>query len=131
MSEYEIKIINIDLLKPHEKIVECHLIRLAEEIKKEGRLKDPVIVDKKTLVILDGHHRWNALKRLGFNSCPVCLVDYNDDAVKVECWQKGDRISKADVISAGLSGKLMEPKTSKHEIPGRPTGLNMFFDHLR
>ncbi|MCU0653638.1 MAG: hypothetical protein MUD10_05270, partial [Candidatus Pacebacteria bacterium] len=77
------------------------------------------------------YSRWNALKLLGLKLCPVCLVDYNDEAIGVECWQKGERISKTDVIAAGLSGNLLEPKTSKHEIPNRPTGLNVAFDCLQ
>jgi len=131
MENYEIKIIDIGLLKQHEMVVECHLSKLAEEIKKDGCIKDPVIVDKNTLVILDGHHRYNALKRMGMKYCPVCLVDYRSGKIKVGCWRKGETITKSDVIVAGMSQKLLVPKTSKHEIPDRPVSLMIPLERLR
>lgn len=130
MTEYEIKNINIDLLKQHEMVIECHLERLLAEIKKDGCIKDPIIADKNTLVILDGHHRFNALKRLGAKFCPVCLVDYASDKIKVGCWRKGEAVTKKKVIAAGMTGKLFLPKTSKHEIPDRPRGIGIGLDKL-
>ncbi len=131
MENYEIKIIDIDLLKPHEMIVECHLLKLAEEIKRDGLIKDPIIVDRNTMIILDGHHRFNALKRMGMNFCPVCLVDYKNENIKVGCWRKNENVTKEKVIAAGITGKLLVPKTSKHEIPGRPVSLMIPLEKLR
>ncbi len=51
-------------------------------------LKHPIIVDKKTFVVLDGMHRVAALKRLNCKKIPVCLVDYENPAVTVGCWYR-------------------------------------------
>jgi len=131
MAEYEIKNIDINLLKQHEMIIECHLERLSLEIENDGCIKDPIIVDKNTMVILDGHHRYNALKRMGAKLCPVCLVDYKSKKIKVGCWRKGETVTKDQVINAGTSGNLFVPKTSKHEIPDRPRSLMVSLDKLR
>jgi hypothetical protein len=122
---YEIKNIQIKLLKPHEKINQDHFEKLRDEIKKDGLLKDPIIVDKNTLVILDGHHRYNSLLALGVKFCPCCLVDYQSDEIGVGCWREGETIVKSDVVAAAVSGKLLVPKTSRHFIPDRPVGLNI------
>jgi hypothetical protein len=31
-------------------------------------------------------------------------------------WRRGEKINKRDVIKAGLTGKKMPPKTSKHMV---------------
>lgn len=85
MLNYQIKNIAIGLLKPHEEICPVHLRNLTAQIKKDGCVKDPIIVDKDTMVILDGHHRYNLLKLSGYNFVPCCLVDYQSDDIGVEC----------------------------------------------
>lgn len=69
----KIGIINNHLLKPHEKISIVHLRRLMKQIKKDGFIKNPIIVDKNTMIILDGHHRFNVSKMLKLSSSPVYL----------------------------------------------------------
>jgi L-serine kinase (ADP) len=66
-------IVKIDSLKQHEMIGESHLKELIGEIKKDGYINDPLIVDKNSNIILDGHHRFNALKFLGLALAPVYL----------------------------------------------------------
>lgn len=64
--------------------------------------------------------------------CPVCLVDYlNDASITVDCWRKGERIAKSEVLSAGLTGNSLNPKTSRHSIPERPKDLNILLNELR
>lgn len=132
MQKYEIKLIALALLKQHERIVAGHLARLAQQLGRDGFISDPIIVDRNTMVILDGHHRFNILKNMGLKLIPACLVDYKDDtAITVDCWRKGEKITKEEVIAAGMAGNLLEPKTSKHNMPGRPAPMNFPFDKLR
>ncbi len=67
----KIKIIKNNLLKEHERIIKRHLYKLTNQIKKDGYFRDPIIVDKNTMIILDGHHRFNASKMIGLSSSPV------------------------------------------------------------
>lgn len=123
MPEYELKLVDICLLKPHEMIMKSHLDELVEEIRKDGYIKDPIIIDKNTMIILDGHHRFNALKIMKLKLCPVYMVDYKSNKIIVGCWRSGERITKEQVIAAGISQRLMTPKSSKHKVPGRPKSL--------
>jgi len=94
MPKYQIKNIAIGLLKPHEEICLLRLKSLRVGDQKSGCVKNPIIADKNTLVILDGHHRWNSLLSLGAAFCPCCLVDYQSGEIGVACWRAGEKISK-------------------------------------
>jgi hypothetical protein len=117
----KIAIMPIDELKPHEKGSPVYLKLLIKELLKDGMLRYPIIADEKTSVILDGMHRWLALKSLGYTLIPVILVNalknpkirigkrrihrYMDDSPK---------ITMEKVISAALSGRLMKPRSTRH-----------------
>lgn len=81
-------IMNISVLRLHEENIPELLEQLAKSIKKDGYVKHPIMVDEKSLVVLDGMHRVAALKKLGCRRIPVCLVDYESPAVKVCSWYR-------------------------------------------
>lgn len=120
----KITIIHNHLLKQHERIRKSHLKMLFNQIQSDGFISDPIVVDKNTMIILDGHHRFNVIKLLGLTLSPVFLVDYKNKKIKVTSWRKGgEKVTKKLVVRAGLSGKLLKYKTSKHFIPERPIGV--------
>lgn len=100
-------------MKEHEETERLHLEDLKEQIKRDGILKNPIIVDKNTNIILDGHTRLNSLKGLGYSKIAVYFVDYESPEIFVESWGDG-KITKEKVIKAGLTGNKLPPKTSKH-----------------
>jgi hypothetical protein len=84
----EIKLEEVAKLRIHEEIIPESLQKLTEEITANGYFKHPVIVDSKTLVILDGMHRFAAAKNLGYRFIPVCLVDYENPIILIGCWYR-------------------------------------------
>jgi hypothetical protein len=108
--------IRIEELKEHEEIRPAYLEELKDEIVSDGILKMPIAVDRKTYIILDGHHRLHALKKIGCNKIPVILVDYQSPEIEVIPWREGETITKEMIIHTALTGKRMAPKTSKHMI---------------
>ncbi len=111
----EIALIDLKDLREHEEVEPVYLEKLKNQILKDGAIKRPIIVDKNSNIILDGHFRFNSLKQLGFSKIPAYLVDYNSSEILVKSWN-GDVITKEDVIAAGLTGRKFPPKTSKHMI---------------
>lgn len=111
----------------HEQVDDEHVDRLAARIEAEGALFKPIVADEGSYVVLDGHHRFAALVRLGCRLVPCHLVDYNDPAIQVEHWENGAPMSKIDLISNALSGRLYPAKTSRHgtlrAMPAQPTPL--------
>ena len=110
------RLIEIEKLRPHEETDPEHLKELIQQIASDKTLKYAIVVDEKTNVILDGEHRYNALKSLGCRWIPVVYVDYESQNIEVHTWRNNHPLTKKDVIGAALTGKLFPPKTSKHMI---------------
>ena len=99
-------------IKTHEEIIENKLIETLESIMEEG-LKNPVIVDKESKVLLDGHHRLKSFQILGLREIPAIEVDYFSSEVEMQTRRDID-ISKEDIINTGLSNSKFPAKTTKH-----------------
>jgi len=112
------ELVEIGRLKSHEEVRSELLESLVAEIKRDGFLRKPVLVENRHYIILDGHHRFEALKALGCKKIPVYLVDYFDDAIFLTTWPeaKHKNVTKNDVIDMAKSGKLYPPKTTKHIV---------------
>lgn len=114
-------------LHAHEEIDEDNVTELVAELKRAGTFADPIWVSLDSLVILNGHHRVEALRRLGATRVPAWLLDYETDLVGLEPWRPGLPITKAEVVRRALGGHLFPPKTTRHqvraELPARSTPL--------
>lgn len=104
-------------LKPHEHIIESHVDEIFDQIKESMQILNPILIDSKTKVILDGHHRYTAAKKLLLKRIPCVCVDYlNDEIIAVYPRRENSAISKKMVIAAALQGKAMPHKSTRHEI---------------
>ncbi len=112
----DIVFIELEELKEHEEIRPDYLEELKNEILSDGILKMPIAVDKKTYIILDGHHRLHALKKIGCKRIPVILFDYQSPEIEVLPHREGETVTKEMIIQTALAGRRMPPKTSKHMI---------------
>lgn len=96
-----LEILEVKGLLSHEQVIPKNIKRLKEAMLNIGQLVDPIIVDKKTGVVLDGNHRLRVLEVV---ECPLATcqpVDYNSDEIKVDTWYptidlKPDDIFKLD-----------------------------------
>ena len=109
-------LIDLEELKEHEEIRPDYLEQLKNEILSDGILKMPIAVDKKTYIILDGHHRLHALKKMGCKRIPVILFDYQSPEIEVLPYREGETVTKEMITQTALAGRRMPPKTSKHMI---------------
>ena len=124
------EVVEIGRLRGHERIRPALLEQLMDQIRKDGYLRRPVLVADGDLVILDGHHRVEAIRALGARMIPAYLVDYSSDIVKLTTWPDAivSSVTKEEVIRRGLAGDLFPPKTSRHTVTilleDRPTDLS-------
>lgn len=109
-------LVRLEELREHENYNPQHLEELLAEIIRDGCLKRPIIADAETKVILDGHHRYNCMKRLGKTHIPVYFVDYWRPEIEVYPWDDKPPVTKEMVIKAGLSGKRLPSKSSRHMV---------------
>ena len=106
-------------LRGHEEVIPDNLETRTSKLLNKGFYK-PIIVDRGSMVILDGHHKWTAAKSLGLAKVPVILVDYLlDEGILVDVWPdcEKDSITKSEVLDMGVSDDVFPPKTSRHTMP--------------
>jgi len=75
----DIVLIKMSKLIPHEEIKQKKLSKLIDLVKKRGGFYKPILVDRETKILLDGHHRYNTALHLGLNFIPGIEVDYLED----------------------------------------------------
>lgn len=111
----EIKEVSIDDILPHEKVI----IDKKEVLKSSLKYKDEYIIISTILIcsqsnmIIDGHHRYTALKELGYDKVPVTIVNYFSDKIITD---ENDTFSKKEIINRSKTGDLFEPKSTKHLV---------------
>lgn len=111
----EIKEVSIDDILPHEKVI----IDKKEVLKSSLKYKDEYIIISTILIcsqsnmIIDGHHRYTALKELGYDKVPVTIVNYFSDKIITD---ENDTFSKKEIIYRSKTGDLFEPKSTKHLV---------------
>ena len=110
-----VELIDIDLLNPHEKIIERKKTSLAKFIKSYDSyyIISSIVCCHKSLLIVDGHHRYFALKELGFNKAPVTLIDYQSNSIRTGSINPLD---KKYIVDVGKSSGLLEPKSTEHAV---------------
>ena len=110
-----VDLIDTDYLIPHEKIIEKKKTLLTKFIKSYDSyyIISSIVCCHETLLIIDGHHRFFALKELGFKKVPVTLIDYKNDIIRTG---KINPLDKNYIIDIGKSSELLEPKSTEHAI---------------
>jgi hypothetical protein len=112
----ELAIVEISSLNLHEKIIPERLSNLIYNFKMSEVINHPIIVDKNSLVVLDGNHRVEVFKSLGYKYVPVCLVEYGSPHIKVGCWY---RIVENKSNSRPISSVL----TNFYEVKNEPRNI--------
>lgn len=127
-----IQLIAIDRLKSHERTMSRRVGCLVREIKAEGNIRRPIIVDQQSMVVLDGHHRVEALRRIGAARIPVHFVDYLSPNVRVYLRRKylNMHMIKQAVLYSGITGRVYPMKTTRHLISKQRSSQKILLKRL-
>ena len=115
----EVELVPLEVLRPHEQIISSKVDQLLRMTNRWNAYTKPLLIDRITGTILDGHHRFHVAQRLSLKCVPCVLIDYlDDDSIELDVWPNcgRDSISKNEVIDAAMSGELLHPKTSRHRL---------------
>lgn len=104
-------------LLSHEQVISHNLKRLKEAMLNIGHLVDPMIVDDKTGVVLDGNHR---LKVLEIIECPhaTCqIVDYHSPEIQVGTWYPSVSLRPEQIFKLdSLKHEKVDPEAGKEAV---------------
>lgn len=81
-----LEVVEVEKLKIHEQVIEENLIALKETMLNIGKLIDPLIIDKKYNIVLDGNHRRTVLEDLKTDYAICQVVDYYRPDIKIGGW---------------------------------------------
>ncbi len=116
----QVELVPVAKLQPHEETITKKVDELEKVTKRWRAYVLPLVVDRNTWTILDGHHRHQVAIRMGLICLPCVLVDYvEDDSIELDVWPNcgRDSITKEEVISHADQAVLLPPKTSRHRLP--------------
>lgn len=105
----ELSIIPIDQVRPHEDTVPSFLDAIRRDMRRTGYQRDPILIDKKTHVALDGMHRRAALISLHAKYAVCAEYDYLGQSVALERWLRYFVGPDDDLLSSIISVFNMKP----------------------
>ena len=106
---------DINLLIPHEKVVldKKEILKNNLKYKDDDLIISTILICRESNMIIDGHHRYTALKELGYSKIPVTLINYFSNKIITD---KEDSFSKKEIILNSKRKNLYDPKSTKHLI---------------
>jgi len=115
-GHYVVRLLPLAAIRPHEEHDHACAVQLSQAIATDGYASRPVLVEERTMTLLDGHHRVAALTMLGCRFVPCVLVDYGDPRVTLEGWRPELAVDRDMVLTAARHGPLLPKKSTRHRI---------------
>ncbi len=110
-----IELRNPSELLPHEHFSAVRAFVVMLKIVARGAFTTPILIDRHSGTILDGHHRAAASRWLGLAYAPCASVEYlTDDAISVLPRRNNIPVEKQTIIAAALRGTVYPRKTTRH-----------------
>ncbi|MCB9738227.1 MAG: hypothetical protein H6747_03095 [Deltaproteobacteria bacterium] len=87
-----LKVVSLDDVYVHEGVVERWVERIADFVRHDGMMKNPIVVAEAEVdgaaryVVLDGMHRVQSMRALGSPDILIYVSDYWSEEVRLESW---------------------------------------------
>lgn len=117
-KEYPITLVNLSDLILHEMTIDYELEKFMVKVQESGLVYWPLIVDRSSNLVLDGHHRTEGLIKLNYLNVPVVYIDdyTNDDLIQIDTWYPIINIEINKVIKAMSEKGLQVTKIEDNKL---------------
>ena len=116
LSEGPIELIAVALIRPTEHHYPAHAESLAADMRAHALWRVPIVLERGSNAVMDGHHRLDAARQLGLDFAPCVRLDYAQ--VNVHATREGYDVCPADILRRALAADPYPPKTTRHEFDG-------------
>ncbi|MFC0804487.1 ParB N-terminal domain-containing protein [Ensifer sp. P24N7] len=130
-SNFSVVRLPVSQLRPTERINIDRAHTLAKMIAENGRWTRPILVEQHHSVIMDGHHRHFCATALKLSFVPCVLLSYDDPNLHVSYWSDPTPVCVEQIIQAGLTGDLLNFKTTRHTLQVALPTCSVALDDLR
>ena len=110
----ELRLLNLSQINETEEHSADDVCTLLESILNLGFWTIPIAVEYSTFAIMDGHHRFNAAKKIGLKRVPCVLMDYKKSGVTLQSWRPEIDVSVAGLFFMISESKKYPFKTTRH-----------------
>jgi hypothetical protein len=100
-------------LRTYEEPDTSGIEKITQSIADTGLLIDPVVVDRRRQLLIDGHHRCAALSQLGINHVAAFDTDYFSSSVEVRGWV---RVSDAPIAEIRRAFSVRAEDTGEWQV---------------
>lgn len=109
---WTIQLIPTERILPNEAHEEARLHEVLDSMRQSGRWTAPIVLERTSYAVMDGHHRLAAARHLSLPRVPCVLLDYTQ--VGVETRREGFTIDGERIVARSLARDLYPPKTTRH-----------------
>lgn len=127
-----LQILPLDTLRIHEQTIAENERNLRENMLNLGRLVDPIIVEGKNHVVLDGNHRRAVLASLKTEYAVCQVVDYDSPSIRVGGWYLAtkslplERMGRAEAVDSGAGQAALDRMDAAFVLVRRNNGSDSF-----
>ncbi|RDU97424.1 ParB N-terminal domain-containing protein [Trinickia dinghuensis] len=114
-SNWIIELIPTECILPNEEHDVARLLEVLDSIERSGRWTAPIVLERASFAVMDGHHRLAAALRLSLPRVPCVLLDYAH--VGVLARRPEFQVNAEEIVARSRARSLYPPKTTRHIFP--------------
>lgn len=110
-----IELISTERILPNEEHDDARLLEVLDSIERSGLWTAPIVLERASLAVMDGHHRLAAARHLSLPRVPCVLLDYSQ--VDVRPRRPNYSVDGEQIVARARARMLYPPKTTRHVFP--------------
>jgi len=123
LADFQIEFVATEAILPNEAHCATHAAELANAMKGSGLWRVPIVLERESLAVMDGHHRLAAARSLGLARVPVLRLEYRH--VEVVASRDGFIVTPEAIVERSRRGRLYPEKTTRHVFPSPIPNCNI------